>query len=169
LVQAAAGNTRTIMSAEKSSDTAKPAGTKRDWTPVRNGDAYCSPACGGGPRVCSIERYKHAVKVADATARDLGAGWTPVVKENLGWHARVVSPCGRISVHLPVLPDDTGYTAFLGPKEFQPAGKWAESGRTPREAIENVLNAARRDLGLIEKTIKGLEIPVARRGKRIAS
>ena len=88
--------------------------------------------------------------------------------ERLGWHARVVSPCGRINISLPTLPNDTGYTAFLGPKEDQPAGKWAEHGRTPREAIENVLGAARHDLGLIEKTIRGLEIPVARRVQRKA-
>lgn len=142
--------------------------TKHDWTPVRNGHAYCSPACGGGPVVCSIKRYEHAVDVANAVARDLGAGWRPDVFENLGWWARVFSPCGRINIALPTLPNDTGYTAFLGPKDIQPAGKWAEHGRTPREAIENALNAARRDLGLIEKTIKGLEIPVARR-RRVAA
>ena len=146
----------------------KPTWTKRDWTPVRNGDAYCSPACGGGPVVCSIKRYEHAHEVANKVARDLGAEWKPDVFENLGWHARVVSPCGRINISLPTLPNDSGYTAFLGPKEIQPAGKWAEHGRTPRAAIENVLNAARHDLGLIEKTIAGLEVPVAHRTQQRA-
>lgn len=142
----------------------KPTWTKRDWTPIRRGNAYCSPACGGGERVCSIQRYERAVDQANAAARDLGVGWKPVVTENLGWHARVVSPCGRISVHLPGPHESaTSYTAFLGPKEIQPAGKWAEHGRTPREAIENVLNAARRDLGLIEKIVVGLEVPPRRR------
>lgn len=146
----------------------KPTWTKRDWTPVRNGDAYCSPACGGGPVVCSIKRYEHAIDVANKVARDLGEGWKTDVFENLGWHARVVSPCGRLSIALPTLPDDVWYTAFLGPKEIQPGGRWAATERTSREAIEAVLNAARHDLGLIEKTIKGLDVPVARR-RRIAS
>ncbi len=141
---------------------------KSGWTPVRNGDAYCSPRCGGGPVICSIKRYEHAVDVANEVARDLGHGWKPEVFENLGWHARVVSPCGRINISLPTRPDVTGYMAFLGPKKIQPGGKWAERGRTPREAIENVLNAAREDLGLIEETLQGLEIPVAGR-KRLSS
>lgn len=136
---------------------------KRDWTPVRNGDAYCSPACGGGPVLCSFKRFVHASEVATEVARDLGNGWKPQVFENLGWHARVVSPCGRINVSLPTRLNDTGYTAFLGPKSTQPGGKWAESGSTPGEAIENVLNAARADIRLIEETIQGLEIPAARR------
>jgi hypothetical protein len=141
----------------------------RDWTPVRNGNAYCSPACGGGPAVCSIQRYERAVDASNKVARDLGPGWNPVVTENLGWHARVTSPCGRISVHLPLLPHDTSYLAFLGPKELQPGGKWAEHGRTPREAIENVLNAARADLGLIETTIKGLAVPPAPKRKQVTT
>jgi len=139
--------------------------TKRDWTPVRRGNIYCSPACGGGAATCTVARYRDAHEAAEETARDLGPGWKPVVMENLGWHASVVSPCGRVSIHIPRRPRDGQYLAFLGPKKLQPAGKWAEHGRTPREAIENVLRAARRDLGLIEETIKGLEIPVARRRK----
>ena len=70
----------------------KPTWTKRDWTPVRNGDAYCSPACGGGPVVCSVKRYQHAHEVANKVARDLGAikylAWLD--EGNVGRHYEVL-------------------------------------------------------------------------------
>lgn len=129
-----------------------------DWKPVRHGDVYCSPLCGGG---CRIEAYERAVDVSNKIAADLGPGWKGRVWENLGWHASVISPCRRIRISLLTLPRDTDYMAFLGPvDEYDTcSGKWAESGRTPREAITNVLNAAKRDLGLITETIEGLDVP----------
>jgi len=139
--------------------------TKKDWVPVRRGDAYCSPACGGGEKVCSMEHYERAVDAANELARDLGDGWEPEIWENLGWHARVNSSCGRISVHIPLLPRDVSYMAFLGPRRLKPAGKWAEHGRTAREAIANVIDAARRDLGVIESCVRGLKAPAVRRGR----
>lgn len=144
----------------------KPTWTKRDWTPIRRGDVYCSPACGGGATTCSVKAYEHAVDVANEAARDLGKGWRTRVDENLGWHAAVGSPCKRIWISLPTRPFEAGlpmpYTAFLGPPREHSGGKWAVHGRTPREAIENVLRAARYDLGLIEADLKGLEVPPKR-------
>lgn len=143
---------------------------KKGWTPVRYGDAYCSPLCGGGPRVCSIQNYERAVDLSNKVAADLGPGWTTRVHENLGWHCSVTSPCRRIRISVPTLLRDTDYTAFLGPidEDDMCIGKWAESGRTPREAINNVLNAAKRDLGLITEVIEGLAVPTlrAQRGRR---
>lgn len=55
----------------------------QDWTPVRSGSIYCSPACGGG---CTWRQYETAVIQASSLARSLGAGWKPRVHENLGWH-----------------------------------------------------------------------------------
>ena len=138
------------------------------WTPVRNGDVYCSPLCGGGPRTCTIQNYERAVDLSNKVAADLGPGWTTRVHENLGWRCSVTSPCRRIRITVPTRTGDTGYTAFLGPIDEHDmcVGRWAENGRTPREAIENVLNAARHDLGLIAETIEGLAVPALRKHSR---
>ena len=67
-------------------------------TPIRNGDIYCSPRCGGQ---CTYEQYQAAVAGADELVRILGEGWEPCVWDNLGWHyeARkgccVVKPFGK--------------------------------------------------------------------------
>lgn len=53
------------------------------WTPVRNGNVYCSPACGHG---CTHQAYLEATAQAHNLARLLGGGWHGVVSENLGWH-----------------------------------------------------------------------------------
>lgn len=53
------------------------------WTPILRGDTYCSPACGGG---CTKSAHDKALADAAALAERLGAGWTPHVWENLGWH-----------------------------------------------------------------------------------
>jgi hypothetical protein len=71
----------------------------REWNPVRNGETYCSPACGAG---CTYEAYKKAVKDADELASlccdKIGGIWKPVVHENLGWHWQVVLEGTNISI-----------------------------------------------------------------------
>lgn len=136
----------------------------RDWTPRRYGNAYCSPACGGGPVVCSFERYKRAKAAAETVARSLGKGWTAHTSENLGWHAKVASPCRRIWISLDSAQNGKilGYMAFLGPPRDGSGGKWSEHGDTAREAITNVLDRALYDLGLIEGIVSGLLPPKGR-------
>lgn len=136
---------------------------QRDWTPIRRDGAYCSPACGGG---CSIERYTRAKASAEAAAKDLGAGWSPQLNENLGWYARVGSPCRRIWISLDGAQDGKVrfYTAFLGPpREAVGGGKWAETAKTARGAIERVLRRALADIGLATSITEGLAVPPRRR------
>ena len=66
------------------------------WTPIlsHGGTVYCSPRCGGK---CKRRHYDHVVKAADALAGRMGAGWKPVVWENLGWHYRVEK--GVVAIH----------------------------------------------------------------------
>lgn len=54
-----------------------------NWTPVLNGDIYCSPACGRG---CTLEEYNQTVKEADQLVAELGEPFHSHVWENLGWH-----------------------------------------------------------------------------------
>lgn len=60
---------------------------KLSWKPKRNGDVYCSPACGGK---CTWAAYQKAKRGAAALAKTMGPGWKPKVWENLGWHFKVV-------------------------------------------------------------------------------
>lgn len=53
------------------------------WTPKLNGAVYCSPACGFK---CKKADFDRAMDGAAALVRQLGAGWSPSVWENGGWH-----------------------------------------------------------------------------------
>ena len=53
------------------------------WEPIRDGEQYCSPACGGG---CTIDEYLAANEAAAKLCEELGSSWNPRAWENLGWH-----------------------------------------------------------------------------------
>lgn len=127
------------------------------WIAVRRGDIYCAPACGGG---CT-----HAAFVkANADAKNLCAeleqttgikGWTTHVWENLGWHHKAVSSCGRVKVH-PFGDGSKGATAFLGAAD-SPGGKWAEQASTPAAAVRKVMAVAQRELAGIGAVLHGFD------------
>lgn len=58
------------------------------WKPVRRGDIYCAPACGGK---CQYIAYLAATSLANKLAKVMGHGWKPHVWENMGWHNEVVN------------------------------------------------------------------------------
>jgi hypothetical protein len=97
------------------------------WEPVRNGETYCSSACGGG---CTIDSYLQAVENAHHLCKELGSGWFPHVWENLGWHYSAKSANDQVEVHETRYTGGVHYTAYAGGK--------ADNGDTPREAIENI-------------------------------
>ena len=97
------------------------------WDPVRNGEIYCSSACGGG---CTIDSYLQAVENANHLCKELGPGWVPRVWENLGWHYSAKSANDQVEVHETRYTGGVHYTAYAGEK--------ADNGDTPREAIENI-------------------------------
>lgn len=74
------------------------------WTPVLNGDIFCSPACGDK---CKLADYEKAVKAANTLVSVLGDGWEPEIWENLGWHYCVFRGDAKVS------PDRAGYTASI--------------------------------------------------------
>lgn len=58
----------------------------------KNGaDRYCSPACGCD---CRRSAYLKAKVAASVLAKELGKGWRPVVRENMGWHFYAVHKSG---------------------------------------------------------------------------
>jgi len=119
------------------------------WTPRRGRDRgldlYCSPRCGGG---CTWAAYKAAHRDGDQLARRLGAGWSVVVWENLGWHYQAVSPCGRFKVSCDPGNGYRGstFTAFLGDADGHSGGRWAQTADSPEEAILAVAREAVADL-----------------------
>jgi hypothetical protein len=66
------------------------------WTPVRRDRIFCAPACGFQ---CTHKAFMRATARADRLARTLGHGWSPVVWENCGWHAKVVSAHAEVGIH----------------------------------------------------------------------
>lgn len=123
-------------------------------TPVRQGDRYCSPSCGGG---CTWKEYQQAVRDADQLVKQLrGEGWKPVVWENLGWHFQAVS--GPVQVY----GDRRGpggklrYSCMISDKEEGSGGSsiWtnqdARSYADPNDAVEvEFLAAAKAAIGVV--------------------
>ena len=123
-----------------------------DWDPVRHGDTYCSPACGGG---CTWKSYQLAKKRAQELADYMGSGWTPKVWENMGWHYEARSTCERLRVK-PLL-STPGYHAFLNEPGKLPGGRWVGDGDTPEQAVKNAIREARREYQKIGVILDGLD------------
>lgn len=121
---------------------------KLSWDPVRRGNVYCAPACG---RDCTIQEYNAAEAGGIALARQLGAGWTDDVWENLGWHYRAISPCGRLKVH----GHGDHYTAFLG-EPGHLGGQFSGQGATPQKAIAETVEKAKVALDTLTRLVAGL-------------
>ncbi len=101
----------------------------------------CAYHLGGAECIASKKR---AIKIAAQTAKALGAGWMPKINQNLGWHPRAISPCGRWKVHPHIygFGKIESYSAFLG-EAGSGGGIWSGSGATPVEAVEIVRRLAR--------------------------
>lgn len=100
---------------------------------------YCSSWCGCR---CTKRMYDAAVRGARSLCADLGPGWQPEVHENVGWHYKARSECGRISVF-----GTTSYTAGLG-RPGENGYFWVAYGRTPKAAVRNLVAKIRDQLGL---------------------
>ncbi len=118
------------------------------WKPVRRGDTYCAPACGGG---CTIHAFNQAKTNAQSLVDGLGRGWKPHVWENLGWHFSAISPDGRIKVH-PFGGGMKGYTAFIG-LDASAGGKWTGQHRLPKTAIKKAMATVRAESAVLNEVI----------------
>lgn len=136
------------------------------WKPKRDGDIYCAPACGGG---CTYTKFQLASTRAAALCERLGPGWREHVFENLGWHYKVKSLCGRIHVHeywrtdkkpglieriARMVPDH--YTVFLN-LDGGDGGQWTASADTPEEAIHLALAQAIDQRDAINEMLAGVD------------
>lgn len=112
---------------------------KLSWIPRRVLNRYCAPACGRG---CTWSEYQNAVASADKLVKRLrGAGWKPLVFENLGWHWQAVS--GPVQVY----PSGDGkFWAMIGGSVTDSAGglaMWTPSRtrrfKDPNRAVQDAL------------------------------
>ena len=117
--------------------------------PVKRGPFYCSPWCGAK---CTIVAYDAACFKGKALAEQLGPNWKPHVWENMGWYYSAVDASGCWKVHVHEYKNEITYTAFLGEPDSS-GGKWAESGKTPQQAIEKTKRVARAALHELQKVI----------------
>lgn len=119
------------------------------WEPIETVSRYCAPACGRG---CTVKEHDMTEAKAEVLARTLGPDWTPRVWENLGWHYKVESPCGRLSVHPST---DTSFLAFLN-EPSKIGGRWSAHGDTPQEAMALAVKEAKKEYDQIGAILKGL-------------
>lgn len=82
-----------------------------------------------------------------------GAGWHVNVWPNQGWHACIVSPCGRLKVHRSLV--GSGYVVYLGDPSSA-GGTWVGRGATPSAAIEDAVKQGRAALARYEDLLRGL-------------
>lgn len=116
-------------------------GTQRDWTPVRQGNIYCSPACGGRGATCTWASYQHAERSAAELAKKLGPEWKPEVWENLGWFWAVQSVDGHIRVRRE--KGERGYEAWVSLEPGTGFVDWSGNGDTALLAISAAIGNLR--------------------------
>jgi len=131
------------------------------WEPKREGDRYCSSACGRG---CTWQEYQEAVRKAQELVQELGVdNWEPHVWENLGWHFEVISKNGWWTIE----PYTYRGKSVCEARELYSAGiraykghiglRWTGHGNTPQEAMEDTMKNAREDYELIKAAFEGAE------------
>lgn len=126
------------------------------WDPVRCGDIYCAPACGGK---CTWAAYQEAHKNAKALVLMLGEGWVSDVWENLGWHWAAKTVDGLMKVHPSTYKGVVSeYTAFFGEGV---GGQWTGRDKDPIVAVENAHAQVRQTKERIERMLAAYQMTVA--------
>jgi hypothetical protein len=127
-------------------DNVTPLSTIGRWTPVLNGDVYCSPACGGR---CKKAEFDRVSEQAGVLAAQLGSGWMPIVWENLGWHFQVKKGSFTICDESP-----KGYSAYI---EFSFDSRKAERisaiDADPRTAVQRVIDIVNSKINVLKRSL----------------
>ncbi len=125
------------------------------WEPKRDGRRYCAPACGRG---CTEVEYERAKANAAKLAKALGAGWEPLVWENLGWHWGASAPHIRVLGFMFKSRAPNKYSAWL---HMAPEGsggqQWTAESDDPCEAVRKVVSEARDDLDAIAAMLRAVD------------
>lgn len=103
------------------------------WTPVLNGDLFCSPLCGCG---CTKEEYDLVCEKATVLAARMGYRWEVEVWENMGWNY-----CVKNGPAIITSVDDGQYEAELRFPPLEHAElQIFETDADPRRAFQAALD-----------------------------
>jgi hypothetical protein len=116
---------------------------KNGWKPVRRGEIYCSPLCGGQ---CTHAAFLAVTEIAQRLAKEMGAGWEPVVSENLGWYWSIRK--GKITIR------PHGGTSGYWADFLSSAGQFICTATTARRALNGVLRKARNSARALLKDLE---------------
>jgi hypothetical protein len=111
---------------------------KRDWTPVRVGNIYCSPACGAK---CTHDAYLRATtsaeKLKERCEKEIGGEWSVRVHENLGWHWSVYHNKTKFEIYVPMKSDNYAI-GLLGGTPIQ-ISLHPDTFASPKEAWDKLI------------------------------
>jgi hypothetical protein len=115
------------------------------WTPIRNGETFCSPACGAK---CTYAQFEQASAGAAALVAALGEGWQPTVWENGTWHYEARKGSATVNYR-----EDTGtFEAELqATRANGQVSQFIAKGNSPRAAMEAVLALADEEISLLKR------------------
>lgn len=116
------------------------------WTPVRDGDIFCAPACGCK---CKLVDFERATASAAALVAELGDGWQPRVWENCGWHFSA----GKGAATVDYSENGGHFTASIDAGVFQERHEqFRADGNSPRAAMEAVLVEVEYKISALKRT-----------------
>jgi hypothetical protein len=134
-------------------------GRELSWVPVRNGDIYCSPACGAK---CLIDEFLQAQKEAEWLVAELGNSWTPRVWENMGWFYS--AKYSQNSLEMEMHPNGEKYWCDLRfPGIYQII---ADNGSDPQKLVAELIKKATKLRDSFSQAIYGM--PLLQNEKRMS-
>lgn len=119
------------------------------WTPVLQGEIYCSPACDAG---CTKAAFDEATRKAEALAKALGPNWTPDVWENLGWYHCAALRKSVVTVH----PEYRGNQGYWTHNSFL-FGEGVLSAPTIEELREKMIERIKERQKVMQRRLEQLE------------
>lgn len=123
-----------------------PPSTGDRWTPIRDGDIFCAPACG---RKCKLVDFECATASAAVLIGELGDGWEPRVWENCGWHFSA----GKGAATVDYSENGGHFTASIDAGVFhQRHEKFRADANSPRAAMEAVLAEVEHKIASLKRT-----------------
>lgn len=127
-----------------------PPSTPGGWTPVHDGEIYCSPLCGAE---CKKADFDAATEQASLLATKLGDGWNPRVWENLGWHFEAVKRDATVTK-----VEDGNYEASI---EFSFDDRHiltvSKLRREPRKAVEAVVADLQAKMKVLQRALVAIQ------------
>jgi hypothetical protein len=123
-----------------------PPSTGDRWTPIRNGDVFCAPACGNK---CKLADFERATASAAALVAELGDGWQPRVWENLGWYFSAEKGTASVGYS----EGGGHFTASIDAGIFQQRHEqFRAAASSPRAAMEAVLAEVEHKIAALRRT-----------------